>query len=976
MATASRTIASWRPLDGVRARFVVGSLLASTVLFGSSTVALAARLSDVRNTPHNLSSTGPSTTRASGAPATLPGGQLQDVNAGEVCVYCHTPHNAAALDAEGNFIAPLWNRRVGSSESGLPIAYAPYRSNSLDSGVLATPNGSSKLCLSCHDGMISLGNISRIGGQGRSLSGPGGNSTGVNIPFQTTNAAGSVVTTNTMPDGVVANTGFTRHLGTDLSNDHPISMAYTQELAQQDGELRTGGLDSNGTRTVVISGSNLSAGGNGWSRLSFDVAVARRGSGFRALLPLETSGGPSSASTPTGAGTVQCGTCHDPHIRDDSLAENIKFLRGSRLQKRSQPGDSTYDAGNDIMCLACHDKAGNIWFNSAHANSVDADEAYRRDSATSGNAYNAAGQRDLPTTVDTAVWQFACLNCHDTHAVPGTRRLLREGIDGNYVTTTVAGKGLYRTKVGPATPAIEETCFQCHRSRTDPANALNMAVAQTVPDLMTDFDAPLVTNRASFPLASAMPIRAAVQCGGGEKHSIGDVVTAGVSAPLAGKDFVESPARLGFKPGVENCDNSSSRHVECTDCHNPHRVQKGNHFGTNGGTDIRGTPTGNQISNALKGTVGVEPVYPTDSRFGVLPISFNLLCGTGTGPAFADCSGIVTKEYQICLKCHSNYAYNDVNDPVGDGTDGGMYNYNGRPQMGFGTATPVGRAEFLGGNGVNVFPGPAGTTRYTNQAMEFRPPTDHQFECGADPCANDAGPRPTQTLTAPYATPNHRSWHPVMGATGRTKVERGNTAVDNFTAAWTANVGTQTMYCTDCHGRDTTTGTLNCNNNNTMPFINANDCTTGSGPRHAAGPHGSNNAFILKGRYDTTNFDLCLKCHQGFSGSRSGFCCDKDSNLHAYHRSKMGNIRCNNCHIAVPHGWKHKALLADTRTVGNEVGLAADTNVAFTNAQGYTKGPYYMNAMLKVTTWKRSGQWTQSDCNGGVNGMKSACQNQ
>jgi hypothetical protein len=380
----------------------------------------------------------------------------------------------------------------------------------------------------------------------------------------------------------------------------------------------------------------------------------------------------------------------------------------------------------------------------------------------------------------------------------------------------------------------------------------------------------------------------------------------------------------------------------------------------------------------LKGTVGVEPVYPPlDTRFGTLPIGFNLLCGSGFGSTFADCTGVVTKEYQICLKCHSNYAYEDVDDPVGDGVHAGQYNYTGRPLMGNGSSTPVGAAAFLGANGVNVFPGPAGTTRYTNQAMEFRAPVEHMYE------ANGTGGEPNHGLTGVYASPNHRSWHPVVGPTGRTKAERGGAGVDNFTDAWTTSVGSQTMYCTDCHGRDTTTATTNCNNTatrtastNTMPYIANDNCTTGTGPRHAAGPHGSNNAFILKGKYDTTNFDLCLKCHQGLYGSRSGFCCDKDNNLHAYHRSKMGNIRCNNCHVAVPHGWKHKALLADTRTVGNEVGLDADTNVAFTNAQGYTRGPYYMNAMLKVSNWKRSGNWTAGDCNGGVGGMKSACQNQ
>ena len=979
VSVASKTDVISVSCFAVRAKILLALLLLIAVIAPAD----AARIADIRNTKHNLSSLSANDTRASGAPATLPDGSTASVNTSEVCVYCHTPHNASMQDAQGSALSPLWNRRVGKTAAGADVAYTRYASTSLESGLPGAPDGSSKLCLSCHDGTIALGNVAVIGGVGRSLSGLAGANTSVQIPFQTVSASGSVIAATTMPDGVTPNTGYTRNLGTDLTNDHPISVAYTRTLATNDGEMRTGGADATGS--VVVAGNNLTAGVNGWTRMSFDAAVARRGSGVKAMFPLEAAAG-------GGPGSVQCGTCHDPHIRDDAAGEpNAKFLRGSRLQRQSLPADTSFDAGRDILCLACHDKAGNIWFASAHANAIDADETYKRDSTGGVGTTNAAAQRDLSATVDTAVWQFACLNCHDTHSVPGARRLLREGIDGAYQATTVAGKGLFRTKVGPGTPALEETCFQCHRSRTDPDNPLALTM-QTVPDIKTYFDASLAANRAAYPLASSMPIRASDQCGGGEKHSIGDAMNPGTNAPGAGKDIVEAAATLGKKAGIQTCDTTSTRHVECTDCHNPHRVQKGNHLGTNGGTDIRGTAGGNLISAVLKGSVGVEPIYPVDSRFGTIPTSFSLLCGSGQGTPFSECTGIVTKEYQICLKCHSNYAYADVDDPVGDGTHAGMYNFNGRPLMGTGSMTPLGRSEFLGANGVNLFPGPSGTTRYTNQAMEFRAPDDHKYECNNDDCAVDATSKPTHGLTGAYATPNHRSWHPVMAPTGRTKTERGSAAVDNFTNAWTNNVGTQTRYCSDCHGRNTTVGTLSCidtttrtASTNTMPFIDTNSCSTGSGPRHAAGPHGSNNAFVLKGRYDTTNFDLCLTCHQGLYGSRSGFCCDKDTNLHAYHRSRFPNVKCNNCHVAVPHGWKHKALLADTRTVGNEVGLAADTNIGGGSTwgkdttyagKGYTQGPYYLNAMIKVNTWKRSGQWLAGDCNGGVSGMKSACQNQ
>ena len=78
---------------------------------------------------HNLSAMGPGTIRAASEQ--------------EVCIFCHTPHRAAST-------RPLWNREA-------PILpYTPYTSSSMDAD-LDQPTGSSKMCLSCHDGSIALG---------------------------------------------------------------------------------------------------------------------------------------------------------------------------------------------------------------------------------------------------------------------------------------------------------------------------------------------------------------------------------------------------------------------------------------------------------------------------------------------------------------------------------------------------------------------------------------------------------------------------------------------------------------------------------------------------------------------------------------------------------------------------------------------------------------------------------------------------
>jgi hypothetical protein len=72
----------------------------------------------------------------------------------QICIFCHTPHHASA---EG----PLWNRKATTktfkhfSSSTLSIDDPALRAVS----EYGQPNGSSRLCLSCHDGVTALGAV-------------------------------------------------------------------------------------------------------------------------------------------------------------------------------------------------------------------------------------------------------------------------------------------------------------------------------------------------------------------------------------------------------------------------------------------------------------------------------------------------------------------------------------------------------------------------------------------------------------------------------------------------------------------------------------------------------------------------------------------------------------------------------------------------------------------------------------------------
>lgn len=101
----------------------------------------------------------------------------------EICIFCHTPHNA---NIEGG--APLWNRNFSTaafqrySSNTLQIRVDPTAKSSAGYEALAwQPDGSSKLCLSCHDGVSNLGDVLR--------GGP--------IAMTTTNNAGDVISSDT-----------------------------------------------------------------------------------------------------------------------------------------------------------------------------------------------------------------------------------------------------------------------------------------------------------------------------------------------------------------------------------------------------------------------------------------------------------------------------------------------------------------------------------------------------------------------------------------------------------------------------------------------------------------------------------------------------------------------------------------------------------------------------------------------------------
>lgn len=122
------------------------------------------------NTKHNLSVTGP--------------GTIKSLVETRICIFCHTPHNAAPK-------TPLWNKDLE------PINYVLYSSSTMTAKT-NQPTGPSRLCLSCHDGTIALGDV--------------------RVPSNDIQVMGQIQTTSPS------------YIGTILSDDHAVSFSYYDSL--------------------------------------------------------------------------------------------------------------------------------------------------------------------------------------------------------------------------------------------------------------------------------------------------------------------------------------------------------------------------------------------------------------------------------------------------------------------------------------------------------------------------------------------------------------------------------------------------------------------------------------------------------------------------------------------------------------------------------------------------------------------------
>lgn len=198
-------------------------------------------------------------------------------NENEICIFCHTPHNAIVDDGSGNRL-PLWNRSISRNQSGFTV----YTNNTLNATV-GQPSGLSLLCLSCHDGITALNSLINLGKNNPIIMAGGFDQfgdiyrpTGVSYPGANIGGAipGAAEFWGNYGVNVDANTK-------RIDDDHPVSFTFNAALVTADGALQ---------------------------------------------LPA------SSDAIKLFGGRMECSTCHNVHEEGSAITQDYPFLRKSNSE--------------------------------------------------------------------------------------------------------------------------------------------------------------------------------------------------------------------------------------------------------------------------------------------------------------------------------------------------------------------------------------------------------------------------------------------------------------------------------------------------------------------------------------------------------------------------------------------------------------------------------------------------------------------
>lgn len=501
--------------------------------FVLSIVLSAAAAVSVVGSQHDLSATGPGTIKSL-SPAS--GGTSQ------ICVFCHTPHT-------GRMDAPLWNRTNPSgpyttyaSDVLSALSYTVEDPSSLASAGYAI-HVKTRICMSCHDGTIALGNLVNL-------------PRGLSLPVQMQGTSGGMMPTSSAG-----------YIGTDLRDDHPVAVKF---LPAQDPELQPSISGSNVRVYTVSGGKVIPSQSNGdyvectschdphdnqFGNFLVDDNVGSKlcrschnkagddsltvNESVHSNTTYSTGYSPPTGGTPASLGgsvqTVKCMVCHFPHKSGVDSASPTTPSPGTGMYLMTFNGEQTcYNNTNrwGQSITVCHGNSATTTMNlqsevtkgAAHhvGNFTAPASAHNATEGSTGYGWLSAGGNS---------WHVECDDCHNAH----TAGRLLHTTGTNTVTSVLSIYGAGGTE--PSWPAawtspntytyIEpigalrtsganlgvtkeyQICLKCHSSFAWGGGAIPQA---NMTDQGKEFN---IINQSFHPVAGASPNTNAQQWVGG-----------------------------------------------------------------------------------------------------------------------------------------------------------------------------------------------------------------------------------------------------------------------------------------------------------------------------------------------------------------------------------------------------------------------------------------------------------------------------
>lgn len=515
-------------------------------------------------------------------------GKVKATSETELCLFCHTPHNSSPS-------APLWNR----FEKG--TTYTLYSSSTLQA-LPGQPDGSSMLCLSCHDGTVALGSVI-------SREKPIDISTGIFMPMGKTN------------------------LGTNLSNDHPISFLYNSTLASTDGQLKEPTLI---TPPVLLKNSKVQCTSchDPHKNIYSDFLVA------------------------TSENSNLCNSCHDrTYWTASSHSTSTNTWNGSGLdpwpntpanyttvaQNACESCHNNHNAGSNVMllkyqaeesnCLDCH--SGNV---SKINIGSQFNKAYKHDMTKYTNIHVA----NEPAEV--ANMHVECVDCHNPHA---SKNQIASAPYVNGFLTGVLGVNQSGVAVNPAKNSYE-VCYRCHSGNTgSPSSATHRVIPQNNVRLEFAPGNPSYHSVASIGVNNDVPSLISPWTTSSRMYCTDCHSSDGAGSP-AGPHGSIYPHILKFQYiTTDNVTETPSAYALCYSCHSrasirgnvsfkKHSIHLDNRTSCNTCHDSHGISStqGNSFNNS--NLINFSTTYVSPSSSGILRFEDK---GNQTGSCYLTCHG-------------------------------------------------------------------------------------------------------------------------------------------------------------------------------------------------------------------------------------------------------------------------------------------------------------------------------------------------